>query len=225
MQNLFLSVEKLSKRVNNVNILEDVNFSLGKGESMLVRGESGCGKTTLLRCIAMLETINKGHIIFDGKIISRPDSIYPRDSQIEIGMVFQQLFLWPHMTIIENVALPLRLRSGKGRKIVNEIAKHQLEQLGIGDKLYEYPSQLSGGQRQRAAFARALVHSPQLLLLDEVTANLDPETAYKVVEIIENVIQSGTAVMWVTHSDVSFTAWSHVLNYDGFTWVKTTYKR
>jgi polar amino acid transport system ATP-binding protein len=124
------------------------------------------------------------------------------------------------MSILENVALPLRLRSGKSKKQVDEIAKQQLARLGIEEKAYDYPTQLSGGQRQRAAFARALVHSPQLLLLDEITANLDPETAYTVVKIVEKIIESGTSVIWVTHSKLPSTIWSYVLRFHDGGWVK-----
>ncbi|MCC3430138.1 MAG: ATP-binding cassette domain-containing protein, partial [Microcoleus sp. PH2017_04_SCI_O_A] len=123
----------------------------------------------------------------------------------------------------ENVALPLWLRNGKRKKLADEAAKHQLAQLGIEDKANEYPNQLSGGQRQRAAFARALVHSPQLLLLDEITANLDPETAYKVVGIVEKIIEAGTSVIWVTHSELPSAIWSYVLRFGDRIWIKEKY--
>jgi ABC-type polar amino acid transport system ATPase subunit len=220
MQSSFLTVENLGKRFNHLNILENVNFSLEKGESMLIQGKSGCGKTTLLRCIALLEVIDRGEIIFNDRIVSKPGSVDRTNSRLEIGMVFQQLYLWSHMTVLENVALPLWLRNGKRKRLADEFAKHQLAKLGIEDKANEYPTQLSGGQRQRAAFARALVHSPQLLLLDEITANLDPETAYKVVGIVEKIIESGTAVIWVTHSELPSTIWSYILRFDGRSWVK-----
>jgi ABC-type polar amino acid transport system ATPase subunit len=223
MTSLFLSIENLGKRFNSVNILKNVNFSLEKGESMLIQGKSGCGKTTLLRCLALLEMIEQGRIIFNGRVVSKSGHVERRDKQLEIGMVFQQLYLWSHMTVLENVALPLWLRNGKSKRLADELAKHQLAQLGIEDKAGEYPNQLSGGQRQRAALARALVHSPQLLLLDEITANLDPETAYKVVGLIEKIIEAGTSVIWVTHSDLPSTIWSYVLRFDNGTWIKEKY--
>lgn len=220
MDNSFLSIEHLTKKFNKKIVLEDISFSLGKGDSMLVQGKSGCGKTTLLRCIALLEPIDDGQIIFNGKIVSKPGYINRTNNELEIGMVFQQLYLWPHMTVLDNVVLPFWLRHGKNKKLAYEVAKYQLSQLDIEDKAYEYPSQLSGGQRQRAALARALVHSPQLLLLDEITANLDPETAYRVVAIVENIIQTGTSVIWVTHSDLPSQIWSYTLRFDGKLWLK-----
>lgn len=220
MTSLFLSIENLGKKFNHTDILKNVNFSLEKGESMLIQGKSGCGKTTLLRCLALLETINQGRIIFNGKVVSQPGYIDRTESRLEIGMVFQQLYLWSHMTVLENVALPLRLRNGKSKKLVDEFAKHQLAQLGIEDKANEYPNQLSGGQRQRAALVRAIVHSPQLLLLDEITANLDPETALKVVKIVEKIIEAGTSVIWVTHSELPSNIWSYVLRFDHSNWIK-----
>jgi len=122
--------------------------------------------------------------------------------------------------VLENVALPLWLRNGKNQKLADEVAQNQLAQLEIEDKVKEYPNQLSGGQRQRVALARALVHSPQLLLLDEITANLDPETAYKVVGIVERIIEAGTSVIWVTHSELPSQIWSYILDFDGGIWVK-----
>jgi len=220
MQSLFLSVENLGKKFNRTDILNNVNFSLEKGESMLIQGKSGCGKTTLLRCIALLEAIDQGQIIFNGKVVSELGHINRTESRLAIGMVFQQLYLWSHLTVLENVALPLWLRNGKNQKLADEVAQNQLAQLEIEDKVKEYPNQLSGGQRQRVALARALVHSPQLLLLDEITANLDPETAYKVVGIVERIIEAGTSVIWVTHSELPSQIWSYILDFDGGIWVK-----
>nr|WP_279239757.1 ATP-binding cassette domain-containing protein [Scytonema sp. UIC 10036] len=131
-------------------------------------------------------------------------------------MVFQQLYLWSHMTILENVSLPLWLRNGKNKKIADEVAKEKLALLGIKHKANDYPNQLSGGQRQRAALARALVHSPQLLLLDEITANLDSETADKVIAIVEE-ISKNTSVILITHSNLYLANWSFLL-FNGIEW-------
>ena len=223
MHSSFLSIENLGKRFNRANILENVSFSLEKGESLLIRGKSGCGKTTLLRCIALLEPIDCGQIVLNGNIVSKPGYLDRAHRRLEIGMVFQQLYLWSHMTVLDNVALPLWLRNNRHKKQAEEIAKHQLAQLGIEDKANEYPHQLSGGQRQRAALARALVHSPQLLLLDEITANLDPETVVRVVEIVEKIIEAGTSAIWVTHSELPSTIWSYILRYDNNTWIREKY--
>ncbi len=219
MENSFLNVKDIGKEFNRTQVLSHVSFSLEKGESMVIQGPSGCGKTTLLRCIALLEEVNQGKIVFNGETVSKPGFVKRNfgKHRLEIGMVFQQLYLWSHMTILENVSLPLWLRNGKRKKIADKVAKEKLALLGIEHKANDYPNQLSGGQRQRAALARALVHSPQLLLLDEITANLDSETADKVIAIVEE-ISKNTSVILITHSHLSLANWSYVLFFDGIQW-------
>jgi polar amino acid transport system ATP-binding protein len=210
MSNLhpLISLVGIQKKIGQQKIFTDISFSLNHGESMLIQGKSGCGKTTLLRCIALLEEIDRGQIIFNDHIVSAHNKLNKNFDRSQIGMVFQQLYLWPHLTVLENVALPIWLRK-KGSKIVaNSQATEKLAQLGIADKVDQYPHQLSGGQRQRVALARALVHAPLLLLLDEITANLDPETADVVISLIENIIDGGTAVIMVSHQLVKPTIWS-----------------
>lgn len=216
----FLRVNNLEKKFKQSIVLGELSFEIAKGNSVLIQGQSGCGKTTLLRCLALMDSIDGGQIIFNGEVVSKQGYTkrFSSSSELAIGMVFQQLYLWQHMTILDNVAVPLWLRNGKNRKLADEAAKEQLAQLGIAEKANEYPTQLSGGQRQRAALARALVHSPQLLLLDEITANLDPDNAQKVMSIIEKIIANGTSVILVTHSNLSSKIWSHSLFFDGITW-------
>ncbi|GAA6616556.1 ATP-binding cassette domain-containing protein [Scytonema sp. NUACC26] len=220
MEYSFLNVEDIGKEFHRTQVISNVSFSLKRGESMVIQGPSGCGKTTLLRCIALLEEVNQGKIIFNGETVSKPGFV-KRDfgkHRLQIGMVFQQLYLWSHMTILENVSLPLWLRNGKkNKKIADEVAKEKLALLGIKHKANDYPNQLSGGQRQRAALARALVHSPQLLLLDEITANLDSETTDKVIAIVEEISRN-TSVILITHSNLSLANWSYVLFFDGIQW-------
>jgi ABC-type polar amino acid transport system ATPase subunit len=214
MSSPLISLVGIQKKIGQQKIFTDISFSLNHGESMLIQGKSGCGKTTLLRCIALLEEIDRGQIIFNDHIVSAHNKLQKGFDRSQIGMVFQQLYLWPHLTVLENVALPLWLRK-KGSKIVaNSQATEKLAQLGIADKVDRYPHQLSGGQRQRAALARALVHSPQLLLLDEITANLDPETADVVMNLIEEIIVGGTAVIMVSHRSIESSIWSYSLNFD-----------
>lgn len=215
-----LIVENLGKKLNHTNVLTNVSFTLAKGQSMVIRGESGCGKTTLLRCLALLEPIDQGRIVFNGETVSKRSETkraFGAD-RLEIGMVFQQLYLWAHMTVLENVALPLYLQNGKNQKLAHAAAKSQLANLGIDHKAHDYPSQLSGGQRQRVALARALVHSPQILLLDEITASLDPETADKVMEIIEKIAVSGTSIILITHAQFKPAFASQLLHFDGSAW-------
>ncbi len=212
-----ISLVGVQKKIGQQDIFTDISFTLDRGESMLIQGKSGCGKTTLLRCIALLEEIDQGQIIFNGQVVSSKKSLATGFDRTQIGMVFQQLYLWPHLTVLENIALPLWLRE-KGSKIVaNSHAVAKLDQLGIADKVDRYPHQLSGGQRQRVALARALVHSPQLLLLDEITANLDPETADVVMGLIKEIIVGGTSVVMVSHRSIESSIWSYSLNFDGKT--------
>jgi polar amino acid transport system ATP-binding protein len=221
MTSEFLTVEYLGKTLNRKPILDNVSFTLAKGESLLITGESGCGKTTLLRCLALLEEIDHGRITFNGETVSKKSQLKRASGadRLEIGMVFQQLYLWSHLTVLENVALPLWLRNGKDKTQSQTAAKKQLASLGLETKADDYPSQLSGGQRQRVALARALVHSPQILLLDEITANLDPETADRVLEIVGKIAASGTSIIMVTHSTPRSVFWSKLLSFDGKTWL------
>lgn len=211
-----LHIENLQKNIGHRSILTDLNLTLYPGESMVVQGKSGCGKTTLLRCIALLEPINRGQIVFNGQVVSTSSNL--TTSRPDIGMVFQQLYLWPHLTIRENVALPIQLRRQGSKKIANSLAVEKLAQLGIEEGIDRYPHQLSGGQRQRVALARALVHSPQLLLLDEITANLDPETAQTVLDLIKRIIATGTTIILISHTLVDADAWSHRMIFDGRVW-------
>ena len=183
---------------------------------MVIRGKSGCGKTTLLRCIARLEKIERGKIILNDEVVSKPNYIkeISDSNNLEIAMVFQHLYLWSHMTVLDNVMIPLWLRNGRNKKTAKEASIQKLAELGIENKANDYPSQLSGGQRQRVALARALVHSPHLLLLDEITANLDPETAQMVMNLVEKIALKGTSIIMITHSNLSSSIWSFILQFD-----------
>jgi polar amino acid transport system ATP-binding protein len=212
MSSPLISILGIQKKIGQQKIFTDISFSLNHGESMLIQGKSGCGKTTLLRCIALLEEIDRGQIIFNNHIVSAHSKLDKGFDRSQIGMVFQQLYLWPHLTVLENVALPLWLRK-KGSKIVaNSQATEKLAQLGIADKVDRYPHQLSGGQRQRVALARALVHAPQLLLLDEITANLDSETAQTVFSLIEDIKTKGISVILISHQLMPLENWPKRLN-------------
>jgi ABC-type polar amino acid transport system ATPase subunit len=222
MKQPLLHVENLVKKLGRSVVLNNVSFSLRPNESLLIQGVSGCGKTTLLRCIALLEKIDRGQIVFNGQIVSKLGYVrHPSETaQVEVAMVFQQLYLWSHMTVIENVSLPLWLRNGRNKKLANELSIQKLAELGIENKASSYPSQLSGGQKQRVALARALVHSPKLLLLDEITANLDPETAHQALKLVEHIVANGTSVILVSHDRISSDMWSSIMHFDGYEWIK-----
>ncbi len=220
MNNNFLIVENISKYYQQNKIFENIYFCLNQGENIVIQGKSGCGKTTLLRCIGRLEKIDKGRIIFNNEVVSKPKYIKPVSStkNLEIAMVFQHLYLWQHMTVLDNVMLPLWLRNGRNKKEAQNFSIQKLAELGIENKAYDYPNQLSGGQQQRVALARALVHSPNLLLLDEITANLDPETAQIVMNLIEKIALQGTSIIMITHSNLNSSIWSFLLQFDGVQW-------
>lgn len=223
MDNVLLTVDNLQKKFHKNIIIDHLSFSLLKGENLIIYGKSGCGKTTLLRCIALLEKIDEGKICFDGETVSKKDYIKPiyDFKNLEISMVFQNLYLWNHLTVLENVAMPLRLRTKCSRKLANQAALKKLIDLEIGHKAEDYPTQLSGGQRQRAALARAIVHSPSILLLDEITANLDLETAEKVIQLVEQIAYSKeTSVILTSHARLTSSVWSQALIHDGTRWIK-----
>jgi polar amino acid transport system ATP-binding protein len=197
-----MRLDRVAKSYGSNKVFEDISLSIPNGGSVLVQGPSGCGKSTLLRCMALLEPINSGYIEFEGYKVLSPDiNPHPEhDVRLGIGMVFQHLYLWPHLTVLENVALPLRLVLRESKRVAAEEARKALELLNIAEKEKEYPLSLSGGQQQRVALARALVHSPKLLLLDEITANLDEATSKRVLEAVERIWRRGTAIVLVSHA-------------------------
>jgi ABC-type polar amino acid transport system ATPase subunit len=201
-QSILMRLVNIEKHFGNTQIFENFFLDIPNGSSVLIQGPSGCGKTTLLRCMALLESIQEGSIEFGGETVLFPNMKPnpPRKVRLEISMVFQNLYLWNHLTVFENVALPLLLLGDNGEQFVGEKANHMLSILGLKGKEKEYPINLSGGQQQRVALARALVHSPKLLLLDEITANLDEETGKKVLQAVEIVWKKGTTVVIASHS-------------------------
>jgi polar amino acid transport system ATP-binding protein len=202
LQAPLLRLVGVSKAFGRHKVLKSIDFDVHPGSSVLIQGPSGCGKTTLLRCMAMLEEIDAGSIEFETKVVLKPHTTpHPdRDVRLAVAMVFQQLHLWPHMTVIENVALALRMVRNMDRYSANKDALRILRQLDVAEKATDYPVNLSGGQQQRVAIARALVHRPRLLLLDEITANLDEFTSGVVLRAVERVQGGGTTVVIVSHA-------------------------
>jgi putative ABC transport system ATP-binding protein len=199
-----LAIRNLCKSYGGVRpreVLRDITIELSRGEYISITGESGVGKSTLLNLIAGLEVPDTGTVELDGASVTALDdtgrTLLRRD---RIGFVFQAFHLLPHLTVSQNVALPLSL-AGTERQQVAERVREMLAAVGLEATADSYPRELSGGEMQRAAIARALVHRPQLLLADEPTGNLDPETARAILALLrEQVKQAGGAGILVTHS-------------------------
>jgi putative ABC transport system ATP-binding protein len=202
-----LQIQNLSKRYPvqgggaSVAVFCDVHMSMAAGEFVALVGESGVGKSTLLNCIAGLDTVSSGRIALAGTDIhALPEEEQAHFRRAHLGFVFQAFHVLPHLTVAQNVALPLLLLKRPGIERV----MHMLEAVGLTDAAQRLPQTLSGGQLQRVALARALVHQPRLILADEPTGNLDPSTAERVMDLLqEQVRASGAACLLVTHSQAA----------------------
>lgn len=202
MGQTLLSVRNLHKEFGNNVILKDLSIDVEQGEVIVIIGPSGCGKSTLLRCLNGLEDIQGGEILLDGKPVRKNSNEITAMRQ-KIGMVFQSYDLFPHKTILENILLaPLKVQKRKRSEVEPE-AIALLEKVGLADRRDDYPRQLSGGQKQRIAIVRALVMHPEVLLLDEITAALDPEMVHEVLEVVLGLAKSGSTMLIVTH-EMSF---------------------
>jgi glutamate transport system ATP-binding protein len=179
-------------------VLDDVDLRIARGEAIVVAGPSGSGKSTLLRCINGLETIDAGSITFDGHRIEGAGRGLAR-LRAQIGMVFQQFNLFPHMTVERNITLAPIKAKGVPEARAREKARELLERVGIPEKAGDYPADLSGGQQQRVAIARALAMEPSLMLFDEPTSALDPEMIREVLDVMRDLAQSGLTMVVVTH--------------------------
>jgi putative ABC transport system ATP-binding protein len=200
-----LELNALRKSVAGGKLLFDgLNLSLGAGEFVAIKGESGVGKSTLLNMIAGLDLADAGSIAIDGTVLDGLDddarTALRRDT---IGFVFQAFHILPHLTLKQNIALPLVLQH-VGTAEATERASVMLAAVGMEGRGEDYPRALSGGELQRVAIARALVHRPRLILADEPTGNLDPDTAMRILDLFaKEVRESGAATLLVTHSDVA----------------------
>ena len=172
--------------------LRGVSLDVADGEVVVIIGPSGCGKSTLLRTINGLEPINSGQILFDGEDLAAPGVSWP-EVRRRIGMVF------PHLTVMGNLTLAPGLVAGESRADASARALKLLERVGLADRADDYPRQLSGGQRQRVAIVRALMMDPEILLLDEVTASLDPEMVREVLDVVLELARTGMTMLIVTH--------------------------
>ena len=197
-----LSIRNVHKAFGNKHarktVLDDVSLDVGEHDVVCLIGASGSGKSTLLRCINLLEPIDDGEILLDGLDISEP-GLDPDPIRRRIGMVFQSYNLFPHMSVLRNVTLaPIKVR-GMSRTEAESVATDLLARFGLADKADAYPDQLSGGQQQRVAIARALAMQPELMLLDEVTAALDPVLVGEVLNVIRDMRGNGMTMVIATH--------------------------
>ena len=202
MEHCLLELKQLRKSYGDHVILNSFDLKVDKGDVIVVIGPSGCGKSTLLRCINALEDIQGGEVLIDGEPISRGSKNAPVLRQ-KVGMVFQSYDLFPHKTILDNILLaPMKVQKRRRAEVEKE-AIELLERVGLADRCHDYPRQLSGGQKQRVAIVRALIMHPEILLLDEITAALDPEMVREVLEVVISLARSGSTMMIVTH-EMSF---------------------
>ena len=198
MENSLLSIKNLHKEFDRNTILKGINLELNKGEVIVIIGPSGCGKSTLLRCLNGLEDIQGGEIYLGGKLLQKNAKDISSMRQ-KIGMVFQSYDLFPHKTVLENILLaPVKVQKRKRAEAEAE-AMELLERVGLADRKNDYPRQLSGGQKQRIAIVRALIMHPEVLLLDEITAALDPEMVHEVLQVVIDLAKSGSTMLIVTH--------------------------
>jgi general L-amino acid transport system ATP-binding protein len=195
---VMVDVQKLNKWFGAFHVLKDINFQVRLGEKMIVCGPSGSGKSTMIRCINRLERHDDGRIIVDG-IELNEETRNLSAVRREVGMVFQQFNLFPHMTVLDNLMLaPMRLRH-LSRKQAEDLAMHFLERVDIPEQSRKYPAQLSGGQQQRVAIARALCMKPKVMLFDEPTSALDPEMIGEVLAVMVALARDGMTMICVTH--------------------------
>lgn len=193
-----LQVKNVSKRYGDLPVFENINLAVNKGEVVVIVGPSGCGKSTFLRCLNALEEIQEGEIILDGNPVRTEGSDLVKLRE-RIGMVFQSYDLFPHMTVLENIMLaPVKVKK-RSKKEVEKEAMELLERVGLLEKKDYYPRQLSGGQKQRVAIVRALIMHPEILLLDEITAALDPEMVREVLDVVLALAREGRTMLIVTH--------------------------
>lgn len=191
-------IKDMQKWYGAFQVLHDIDLTVQKNERIVICGPSGSGKSTLIRCINQLETHDKGTIEVNGQMI---DKATPRMHLIrrDIGMVFQNFNLFPHLTVLENCTMAMRKARHLSRAQANDIARHFLERVRIPEQQDKYPGQLSGGQQQRVAIARALCMNPKVMLFDEPTSALDPEMIKEVLDVMTDLAQDGMTMLCVTH--------------------------
>ena len=204
-----LEIRNLHKRYGELEVLKGISLTARDGDVISILGSSGSGKSTLLRCINLLENPHEGQILVAGEELklkkAKSGELVAADGKqincmrSELGFVFQNFNLWPHMTILDNIIEAPRRVLGQSKAEAIEVAEALLAKVGIADKRHAYPSELSGGQQQRAAIARTLAMQPKVILFDEPTSALDPEMVQEVLSVIRALAEEGRTMLMVTH--------------------------
>jgi polar amino acid transport system ATP-binding protein len=193
-----ISIRGLTKRFGGLTAVDDVNLDVQPGEVVVLLGPSGSGKSTVLRCINLLETPSAGEVWVDGVLVNGKKTDI-NAVRTEVGMVFQQFNLFPHLTALQNITIAQRLVRKRDKHEAERVARAQLERVGIPEKADSYPRQLSGGQQQRVAIARSLAMNPKIMLFDEPTSALDPEMIKEVLDVMLALARDGMTMIVVTH--------------------------
>jgi arginine/lysine/histidine/glutamine transport system ATP-binding protein len=196
-----IAFHDVEKNFGSLKVLKGITGEIHRGEVVAVIGSSGCGKSTLLRCFNRLEAIDGGRLLVNDIDLSKPNFNYNKLRQLrtQVGMVFQQFNLFPHLSVLENLTLAQRQVLGRTGKESAQQAGYYLEKVGLFDKAGAYPDQLSGGQKQRVAIARSLCMNPQIMLFDEPTSALDPELVGEVLRVMQQLAVEGMTMVVVTH--------------------------
>ena len=193
-----IETKNLYKKFGDLSVLNGISETIYRGEVITIIGPSGGGKSTFLRCLNLLEEPTSGEVIFEGNVLDSKSTNLNEHRQ-KIGMVFQQFNVFPHLTVLDNITIAPILEKKINKKDAEDRAIELLKTVGLEDKANEYPNKLSGGQKQRLAIVRALAMDPDVMLFDEPTSALDPEMVKGVLEVIQNLADSGMTCVIVTH--------------------------
>ncbi|AFK61563.1 amino acid ABC transporter [Advenella kashmirensis WT001] len=214
-----VNVRDVHKKFGENEVLRGVSFEIERGQVVAIIGQSGSGKSTALRCMDHLETINSGSISVCGHELGT-GTVNLRELRKDVGIVFQSYNLFPHLTVLQNIMLALKHVRKLSREECSRKAQYVLEKVGLAEKAESYPEQLSGGQQQRVAIARSLAMEPKVMLFDEVTSALDPQLTGEVLRVIEDLAKGGMTMVLVTH-EMSFArriADKVIYMYQGMVW-------
>ncbi len=195
---MIIKIINLTRRFGDIKAVDNISLDIEKGEVLVIIGPSGSGKSTFLRCLNALEDFDEGKIIINNMVVDKSRKNI-HDLRLEVGMVFQQFNLFPHLTVLENISLAQKVVRKRNKKESAQRAHELLESVGLLDKTEAYPAELSGGQKQRVAIARALAMDPEVMLFDEITSALDPEMIGEVLEVMKALAAQGKTMLIVTH--------------------------